>query len=286
MNTTFWGPDGWQFLHTLTFIYPENPSFNDKVKMREFMNLLCFILPCKYCRLSFSKYITSLPIDDYLDSRDTMVEWLYKIHNKINKKLRIQGFCKHSNPDLSSVIKIYEPIVENIYKILNNNTKDTTTHNQTTRIKNVINYICNIGKNFLGSIVFNYQGYFTNCHTGNEKIKIVSVYNMFFNSIIPLLCSYILKFCKDGKECVARYKIPQFNIKIILTQNEPYSKLVKWFYKCNDLCTMENIYKTELKYQNHYNKHIVMSCDNPKTDTKKTKSCRKRIDKSHTKKRI
>jgi len=90
MNTTFWGPDGWQFLHTLTFIYPVKPSFGDKVKMREFMNSLGLILPCKYCRLSFTKYIKGLSIDDYLDSRTLIIEWLYKIHNKFNKKLRIK----------------------------------------------------------------------------------------------------------------------------------------------------------------------------------------------------
>jgi len=282
MDTTFWGPSGWVFLHTLTFIYPENPTFTEKVKMREMMNLLCFILPCKYCRLSFTKYMKSLPIDDYLDSRILMVQWMYKIHNKINKKLRIQGFCKHSNPEISSVIKHYELIIGKIYNLLNENKNKGENENQKYIIKNVINYICNLGSDFLGSIVFNYQGYFTNCHTGNEKVKIVSVYNTFFNSIIPLLCSYLSKFCKDGKDCVARYKIPVFNIRSMLTQNEPYSKLVKWFYKCDDLCTMENIYPTEEKYENHFRKHIVMSCDNPKT-SKKTKSCRAAFRKSRTK---
>ena len=286
MNTTFWGPSGWQFLHILTFIYPETPSFNDKVKMREFMNLLCFILPCKYCRLSFTKYIKSCSIDDYLDSRTTIVEWLYKIHNKINKKLRIQGFCKHSNPELSSVIKHYEADIEKIYKILNNtntNTNTNTKQNEQTRAKETINYICNRGAQFLGSIVFNYQGYFTNCHTGNEKVRIVAVYHTFFNSIIPLICSYISKFCKDGKDCIARYKenMPKYNIRSILSQNEPYTKLVNWFYECDDLCTIKLIYGTEENYQNQFNKHIVMSCDNPKSNTK-GKTCRAGFIKSRT----
>ena len=277
MNTAFWGPSGWQMLHTLTFIYPETPSFSDKVKMREFMYSLSYILPCKYCRLSFTKYIKSLPIDDYLESRKLIIEWLYKIHNKINKKLRIQGFCKHANPELSSVIKYYELITENIYKIINGENKSNGKNDEKI-IKNVVNYICNLGSDFLGSVVFNYQGYFTNCHTGNEKVKIVSVYNTFFNSIIPIICSYIEKFCKEGKECVARYKkdiknnnVSKFNIRSILSQNEPYSKLVKWFYNCDDLCTMKDIYTTEEKYENHFKKHIVMSCNNPITkNTKKT----------------
>jgi len=271
MNTVFWGKSGWQFLHTLTFIYPENPTFTDKVNMRDFMTSLQYVLPCKYCRLSFAKYIKSVPIDEYLDTRDDIIDWLYKIHNKINKKLRMQGFCNHPNPELNSIKTHYESIVNKLYIILNEKNKE-----QIDRTKDSINYICNLGIDFLGSVVFNYQGYFTNCHTSNEKIRIVSVYHTFFNSIIPMLCSYIAKFCKDGKDCVSRYKttMPKFNIRNILIQNEPYSKLVKWFYECDDLCTSQIIYKTEETYHKHFEKQIVMSCDNP-IKSKKTNTCRK-----------
>lgn len=267
MNTTFWGPSGWKFLHILTFIYPINPSFSDKVKMREFMSSLYLILPCKYCRASFLKYSNSLPIDDYLESRDMMIEWLYKIHNKVNKKLRAQGFCKHSNPDESTVASIYNPILEHITKIINN---ESSSPNK--RTQEAINYICNLGREFLGSIVFNYQGYFTNCHTSDEKVKIISVYQSFFNSIIPLICCYLSKLCKEGKECVSRYEIKKFKIRNILTHLEPYSKLITWFYKCNSLCSLEDIFKTQDLYEKHFEKHIVSSCNNPNTDN--VKSCR------------
>ena len=180
MNTTFWGPSGWEFLHTLTFLYPEQPSYNDKVKMQNFMKSISFILPCKYCRISFTKYSNSLPITDYLDTKETMVEWLYKIHNKVNKKLRGQGFCKYENPDLNNVKNKYKPILEHITNLCSHNTNTNTR-------QEIINYICNLGRDFLGSIIFNYQGYFSNCHSGDEKIQIVTTYNTFFNSIIPLI---------------------------------------------------------------------------------------------------
>jgi hypothetical protein len=279
MNTTFWGPDGWQFLHTLTFIYPENPDSNEKLKMKNFMNSICFILPCKYCRLSFNKYMQSLPIDDYLDSRDLCIEWLYKIHNKVNKKLRIQGFCKHSNPDLADIKTRYKKITDNICEIMNkyrDDGKDDGKDKYKIKIaKNVINYICNLGANFLGSIVFNYQGYFSNCHTSIEKTKIVSVYNTFFNSIIPILCCYLENFCKDSKICISKYQnnFTKFSIRNILSENEPYTKLIKWFYNYHELCTMKLIYKTEKEYEDNFKKHIVISCDNPITKT--VKSCRK-----------
>ena len=289
MNTTFWGPSGWKFLHTLTFIYPENPSFSDKVKMREFMTSLYLILPCKYCRASFLKYSNSLPIDDYLESRVMLIDWLYKIHNKVNKKLRAQGFCKHSNPDESTVASIYNTILEHITNIINNESRNNNESRYTNqsnspnkRTQEAINYICNLGSDFLGSIVFNYQGYFTNCHTSDEKVKIISVYQSFFNSIIPLICCYLSKLCKEGKNCVSRYEIKKFKIRNILTHLEPYSKLIEWFYKCNSLCSLEDIFKTQDLYESHFAKHIISSCNNPKVDKgNNTKTCRTGFRKSH-----
>lgn len=286
MNTTFWGPSGWQFLHTITFIYPEYPTFSDKIKMRDMMTSMCYILPCKYCRASFSKYMDSLPIDNYLDSREQMIEWLYKMHNKVNKKLRSQGFCKHSNPELDTIKNIYNPIVKTITDILNKGKGDGNGKGNRNNAQEAITYICRLGYDFLGSIVFNYQGYFTNCHTSNEKIRIITVYSSFFNSIQPLLCSYLAKLCKEGKECVARYEISKFKIRNMLMSNEPYSKLVKWFYKCNSLCNLEST--TEEEYEKHFKNHIVMSCDNPKASTNSTGkiiTCRKNM-RRNTKKNV
>ena len=281
MNTTFWGPSGWEFLHTLTFIYPESPSYNDKVKMQNFMNSINYILPCKYCRISFTKYSKSLPIHEYLDSRDKIVEWLYKIHNKVNKKLRKQGFCKYDNPELSIVKEKYKSILEHIYSLCQTKDRHDT--------QDSITYICNLGRDFLGSIVFNYQGYFSNCHSGDEKVKIVSVYTTFFNSILPLISSYLEKIQKgilsnsnSNSNSVSRYtytkdnKDKVFKIRTILTQNEAYTKLIKWFYNCKELCTMTDKFKTFEDYMSYYSKNIVLTCNKP-VDIKGDiiKSCRK-----------
>ena len=291
MNTTFWGPSGWEFLHTLTFIYPEKPSYNDKVKMQQFMNSINYILPCKYCRISFTKYSQTLPINVYLDSKEKMVEWLYKIHNKVNKKLRKQGFCKYDNPELSAVKAKYKSILEHITSLCKKN------NNKIDIIQDSITYICNLGRDFLGSIVFNYQGYFSNCHSGDEKVKIVSIYNTFFNSIIPLISSYVEKIYRENhignsnsksnsnSNSISRYtytkgnvynKDKQFKIRTILTQNEAYTKLIKWFYHCKELCTLDDKFNTFEEYMSYYSKNIVLTCNTP-VDIKGDiiKSCRK-----------
>ena len=77
----------------------------------------------------------------------------------------------------------------------------------------------------------------------------------------------------DGKNASDGYKIKKFKIRNMLQQNEPYSKLKKWFYECHILCSANKQFSTIQKYENHFNKHIVSFCNNPKADT--DKSCRK-----------
>ena len=267
MNTQFWGPSGWKFLHSITAIYPEIPNFTEKIMMRDFMQLVCDILPCKYCRASFTKYSQSLDITPYLESREMIMEWLYKMHNKVNGKLRRQGFCTKENPTLEHVEKIYQKEVEYILDILEKNNRGKEC------MQNVINYLCDLGDDFLGSIIFNYQGYFSNCHTSEEKTKIVATYHKFFNILQPMICHYIAKLSPCGKNASDTYQIKKIKIRNMLLQNEPYSKLKKWFYECDSFCSAETHYKTIQEYENHFNKHIVSFCNNPKADT--IKSCRK-----------
>ncbi len=111
MDTRSWGPHGWFFLHTITFNYPEkNPSKEIQSKYRQLFNNLEFTLPCKYCRESYKKFIKELPIDDYLGNRAKLTKWLFKIHNKVNKKLRDQGEPIPPDPSFAFVCEKYERI--------------------------------------------------------------------------------------------------------------------------------------------------------------------------------
>ena len=102
MNVNFWGPSGWKFLHTLTFNYPINPTINQKKIYKNYFTLTGDILPCKYCRVSYKEFIKKIPIDNYLDSRDSLVKWFYLIHNLVNKKLNKRKIL------LKTLIKRYE----------------------------------------------------------------------------------------------------------------------------------------------------------------------------------
>ena len=50
MNTEVWGSCGWLFLHSVALNYPVNPTYNDKVYMKTFFEMVGKVLPCNSCK--------------------------------------------------------------------------------------------------------------------------------------------------------------------------------------------------------------------------------------------
>ena len=100
-NTNTWGPSAWIFLHTITFNYPINPTENDKYIYKNFFNNLGLILPCGICQYNYNLHIQKYSIDNYLSTKDDLVNWLIIIHNEVNKL--------HNKPTKSfnEIIKYY-----------------------------------------------------------------------------------------------------------------------------------------------------------------------------------
>ncbi len=94
MKTSFWGPNTWNFLFSsILGTYPEKLDIKNKnhIKIKkEFKNLfnsLGFVMPCIFCRESYKGFIKDMPIDKHLDGRVNLCFWLYKLKDKVNKKL-------------------------------------------------------------------------------------------------------------------------------------------------------------------------------------------------------
>jgi hypothetical protein len=100
MDTKFWGPSGWKLLHTIAF-----SELKDKTHIKEFFELIPFVLPCKFCRASLTEYMDEDPVD--VSSGDALSRWLWRIHNKVNDKLRGQGLLKTKNPSFDTVANMY-----------------------------------------------------------------------------------------------------------------------------------------------------------------------------------
>ena len=102
MDTRYWGPSGWRFLHLLV----SNPDLGIKNATTFFM-LLPYVLPCKYCRASLTDYYTADPIPTNIKE---LPHWLYRIHNCVNAKLREQNLVHTPDPSWSTVKSTYQTL--------------------------------------------------------------------------------------------------------------------------------------------------------------------------------
>lgn len=88
MLTTIWGPSQWHFLHTISFNYPVNPTYKDKVNYRAYVLSLRNVLPCGKCRANLIVNFKKLPLKmSHMASRETFSKYVYDLHELINKML-------------------------------------------------------------------------------------------------------------------------------------------------------------------------------------------------------
>lgn len=93
MKTRVFGPPLWFSLFIMASGYPvklchsniEHLQTRDAIKST-FLGLQ-YTLPCSFCRESFKIFVKQLPIDNYLDSRENVMKWLYLVKDKVNQKL-------------------------------------------------------------------------------------------------------------------------------------------------------------------------------------------------------
>jgi hypothetical protein len=102
LMTKIWGPRAWFFANSVAFGYPVNPTSEQKQQYKTFFLHLGFVLPCGFCRESYQFFIkdgeTEIT-DEVFENRDTLTKWIFKLHNRVNKKLGVeygttyQEFC-------------------------------------------------------------------------------------------------------------------------------------------------------------------------------------------------
>jgi hypothetical protein len=100
MDTRFWGPSGWRLLHLIAFTAKQLP----KQKLYTFFETLPYVLPCKFCRASLTDYYAVDPIPQ---KPEDYAHWLYRIHNRVNGKLREQKLLETQDPAWTDVKRQY-----------------------------------------------------------------------------------------------------------------------------------------------------------------------------------
>ena len=89
--TKIWGPYFWETLHCASAGYPLEPTDIDKKNYKDFYIAVGKVLPCRFCRESYQQFITeekdTLINDEIFESRENLMYWVYKLHERVNLKL-------------------------------------------------------------------------------------------------------------------------------------------------------------------------------------------------------
>ena len=107
MNTWIWGPPTWKVLHTLSFS-PRCAEYATEVST--FLCTLAHVLPCVFCRVSYTEYAHHLEEKSGMSLRETirasaLSSWMYKLHEMVNDKLNYQALNElHVDPSLITLL--------------------------------------------------------------------------------------------------------------------------------------------------------------------------------------
>ena len=87
--TAVWGPMGWMTLHSISLLYPDNPSQDDKQIVRKFLSDFSESITCPHCerhfKTMFENYQMTHP--EWANSRFDLFLFIVRAHNTVNKRL-------------------------------------------------------------------------------------------------------------------------------------------------------------------------------------------------------
>ena len=87
--TSFWGPLGWMNLHSISCIYPENPTDGDKQILAKYLTLFQDKITCPKCQSHFSSIVTMYKklYPNWLNTRYDFFLFVCRAHNTVNRRL-------------------------------------------------------------------------------------------------------------------------------------------------------------------------------------------------------
>jgi hypothetical protein len=82
-----WGPSFWSTIHLLCLGAPKVITDILKLQYIAFFNALPYILPCGSCAQHLKENYQKLPLENYLDSQESLFRWSVLLHNEVNRSL-------------------------------------------------------------------------------------------------------------------------------------------------------------------------------------------------------
>jgi len=87
----------WKYLFMICLYYPIKPTFQEVLFYKNFFITLQNVLPKEYCRSKYVQQFNQIPIDGYMSSRQSILNWIILLHTKIINNSYTIGNCTIEN---------------------------------------------------------------------------------------------------------------------------------------------------------------------------------------------
>lgn len=84
------GRASWRLFHTMMARFPEEPSADDSLALKTYIQLFARLYPCGDCASHFQKLLQKYP--PQTNSRNAAAGWACFVHNEVNKRLKKAEF--------------------------------------------------------------------------------------------------------------------------------------------------------------------------------------------------
>lgn len=87
MSQIAWGNYLWEFMHYMSFKYPEHADASQRAGTLAFLRSLVHVIPCDVCKAHYSTHIGKSLSEEDVTGRTALVAWVASLHNDVNKSL-------------------------------------------------------------------------------------------------------------------------------------------------------------------------------------------------------
>jgi hypothetical protein len=88
LEPTSWGPYYWSTLHFIAATYDNNPNQSVRSAMKNFIQSLPMLLPCKECQDNAINFIKTQNLDIVVSNRKELFQFFFDFHNRVNARLK------------------------------------------------------------------------------------------------------------------------------------------------------------------------------------------------------
>ena len=87
--TAVWGPLGWMTLHSVSTLYPENPTPSEKALLSSWLDMFRDTITCTHCKSHFTVMLQNyrMRFPNMLASRQDFAMFVFRAHNAVNARL-------------------------------------------------------------------------------------------------------------------------------------------------------------------------------------------------------